>query len=511
MWIARSARRHNSFAYYKSLMSTQVQNIWKLESGITDFEVPWQDLAATELKSIQKIWSEQKERLKGSEQLVEFSARLRREWAIETGIIENLYQIETSVTRTLIERGFHAEFLTHGSTNRPVSFVINLLKDQESALEGVFDFIAQRRALSLSYIKELHAALVRSQTHTDAEDPDGHAIEVPLIKGDWKKLPNFPVREGVVYSYCPPEHVAAEMERLVQMHKAHTDVGVRPEVESAWLHHRFSQIHPFQDGNGRVARALASMILVKSGLFPLVVTRNDKARYLAALESADQGSLKQLVELFTALQVAQFRKATALSENILASSTTVSSALDSLKKTAEKTREARAQEQRKVFEYAKALEEDAKDRLEDIAPGIAQVLISVSGRGSAFVTRSNVDTDYFYRAQIIENARNHLDYFADTTSYRSWVTLNMQWKRKARLVFAFHAIGHPFSGSLVCAPFFEFRDSDEDQGAHFTIVPVTDEAFLFFYNESLVEIRDRFRPWREKVIAVTIKELEKSL
>ena len=32
------------------------------------------------------------------------------------------------------------------------------------------------------------------------------------------------------------------------------------EIEATWLHHRFTQIHPFQDGNGRVARALASLV-----------------------------------------------------------------------------------------------------------------------------------------------------------------------------------------------------------------------------------------------------------
>ena len=44
----------------------------------------------------------------------------------------------------------------------------------------------------------------------------------------------------------------------------------RPEVEAAWLHHRFGQIHPFQDGNGRVARALATMIFLRAGFVPLV-------------------------------------------------------------------------------------------------------------------------------------------------------------------------------------------------------------------------------------------------
>ena len=138
-------------------------------------------------------------------------------------------------------------------------------------------------------------------------------------------------------------------------------------------------------------------------------------------------------------------------------------------------------------------------------------LLRVSIRGSAFVSRSSADTSHFYRAQIIENANHHLDYYADTASYRSWLCLNMIWERRARLVFAFHGIGRPFSGSLVCAPFLEFRDSDEDDQVHSTLIPVTDEAFVFFYNESLERTKERFQSWRDKVVAVAIRQLGESL
>ncbi len=145
------------------------QYIWQPETGIRDIGMPWQKLAASEIDSIRIIWAEQRGRLKGTSQLSQFVDRLCREWAIETGIIENLYQIDRGVTQTLIERGFQAEFLTHGSTNKPTGYVINLLRDQQDALDGIFDFIKQQRILSTSYIKELHAALVRSQDHTDAQ------------------------------------------------------------------------------------------------------------------------------------------------------------------------------------------------------------------------------------------------------------------------------------------------------------------------------------------------------
>ncbi len=192
----------------------------------------------------------------------------RNIWNPRTGIIENVYDVDRGVTQTLIDHGFRAELLVHGSTNRPRDFVLQLLNDHKQALEDIFDFVRRGRPLSTSFVKELHAVLLRSQQTTEAVDALGQTVEVPLTKGDWKQKPNDPLRDGVLHRYCSPEQAASEMDRLVAMHTSHDSQGVPPEVQAARLHHRFTQIHPFQDGNGRPARAITSSILIKHDLFP---------------------------------------------------------------------------------------------------------------------------------------------------------------------------------------------------------------------------------------------------
>ena len=192
-----------------------IKEIWRPSTGITDLEVDPGELGASEIPGIRTVWREQRERLKGTQLLSDFTERLSREWAIETGVIENVYDIERGVTQTLIEQGFKAELLTHGSTNRPRDVVLQLLNDQKQALDGVFDFVRSERSLSTSYIKELHAALLRSQTMTEGVDSLGRSVEIPLVRGDWKTQSNSPVRDGVTYQYCPPEQVASEMDKLV--------------------------------------------------------------------------------------------------------------------------------------------------------------------------------------------------------------------------------------------------------------------------------------------------------
>ena len=104
--------------------------------------------------------------------------------------------------------------MVQGSTTRPPEFVLRLLNDQKQVLEGIFEFVKHERPLSISYIKELHAALLRSHPTMEGIDPGGRPVDMPLVKGAWKTLPNSPIRDGVTYRYCPPEQVASEMDRL---------------------------------------------------------------------------------------------------------------------------------------------------------------------------------------------------------------------------------------------------------------------------------------------------------
>jgi Fic family protein len=243
-----------------------------------------------------------------------FLTQLKRKWAIETGIIEGLYHIDRGTTQTLVEKGI-VEAVYNENRGQLSTNTFNILTDHLSVIDGVMDTVGdEQRLLTLSFIKELHQALMQHQTTTQAVDSQGTIFETELIIGDWKRLPNNPSKGGNTYYYCPPEQVVSQMERLLELYLGYLAEGVHPVVLSAWLHHRFTQIHPFQDGNGRMARTLATIVLVKYQYFPLVIDRDNRDAYLSALESADKGDMLPLFRLFATFQEQQFNEAFKLFE-----------------------------------------------------------------------------------------------------------------------------------------------------------------------------------------------------
>jgi Fic family protein len=179
-----------------------------------------------------------------------------------------MYDLSRGVTETLIKDGFVASHLQHGETNIPQELLMSYLSDNLDAIDFIFQFVRSGRQLSTSYIKELHALITRHQDTIDAVDQFGKRGKVKLLKGEYKKLLNNPQRDGIIYNYCPPEQTASEMDNLIDIFNNELrDAHIL--IKAAFLHHSFVQIHPFQDGNGRLARLLASFVLIKDGLFPL--------------------------------------------------------------------------------------------------------------------------------------------------------------------------------------------------------------------------------------------------
>ena len=278
--------------------------------------VQWQSVAPLDLTHVPKngafaslealrgAWREFLNGL-GEQDRVAIRQRSLRRLAVETGIIERLYEVDWGLTLTLVAEGFAREVIERAE-GRVDEKTLETLVAQRESLEMVIDFVRADRQLSNSFIKELHAALTRTQLDHEVVDSLGRIDRHPLVHGEWKTQPNHVrLEDGTICECAPPEHVQSEMDHLLALYAAvETNAQVHPVVKAVWLHHRFVQIHPFSDGNGRVARALTLLVLEKNQYAPLVVDRFHRADYMAAIQRANSGDLSSLISLFARLESA---------------------------------------------------------------------------------------------------------------------------------------------------------------------------------------------------------------
>jgi len=408
--------------------------------------------------------------------------------------------VDRGVTETLIDLGF--EHIRQAHEKGQISKdALQLIEDQHETLDFVFQVIKQDRELSLSYIRELHQLLTRHQESSEAVDQFGTKLQAPLVKGEWKKLPNNPtLPDGRIHEYCPPDFVQDEMDQLLKWHREHESQGVDVEVEAAWLHHRFTQIHPFQDGNGRVARALATMIFLQKDYLPLVIRDVEhRERYLDALADADMGNLSSLVNLFADVETRDLNEAIDFLRSLRGAG---------IQRIAASAAERVKLRQRTSEEEARQLTERllsiAQDRLTEVE---GELLLQFEHQGirlQTLVASNTPDAEGYWNRQIVELAQKY-GYWADLSRFRRWTKLRLRLpdlsEAQANLVVSLHHKGTT-AGLMAGTCFLSSTTAIDLEGgeslAVWEVIPAADNAFT--YSTSHRDPESGFRTWLDDAI-----------
>ena len=101
--------------------------------------------------------------------------------------------------------------------------------------------------------------------------------------GQYRKVPVF--ISGSRYSVSPVAEIDKRMKQLVQWYN-NNENKLHPVVLAAELHKRFVFIHPFIDGNGRMARLLMNLSLMRNDYNIAIIPAVTRAEYISALEQA---------------------------------------------------------------------------------------------------------------------------------------------------------------------------------------------------------------------------------
>ncbi len=431
----------------------KIHRLWKH----IEFDQNWLGCDTSTIDDLSPSWFERREILQNnSKEYQEFITELKREHAIETGIVERMYDLEKGITETFIKKGFVESYISHNDTNVPVPKLLAHLSDHLDAVDSVFDVVKENRDLTIGFIKELHALVTRNQKYAEGRDQFGNKTKVELRTGAFKILENNPTREdGTKVLYCPPDHVQAEMDTLVSIYNDAENKNIHPLVCATWFHHAFTTIHPFQDGNGRVARLLASLILIKHGLFPFTVLREEaKVKYLDALEKADAYEPQSLVEYFAEVQKRHIEKALNLKE---VSSTSFDEVADIFSGKIENW------QKKKVDEREGQLNKARTNVFDFCFKQLNSISKQLSARlnGNADITIESCSPEEsekqsYYYGQIIKYAKKH-DYYFNRNFPKGWLTfrVTLAENKKYQLCITIHHYGYEDS-TLAIGAFLEF-------------------------------------------------------
>lgn len=143
--------------------------------------------------------------------------------------------------------------------------------------------------LTQNFIRSLHHTLLREDYKVYRNMPNGVQTDYVIHAGQYKTRPNSVItRYGDRFDYATPEETPGLMADLVDWYNAAEQEGKYTPVELAALfHYRYIRIHPFEDGNGRIARLLVNFILARHD-YPMIVIRSRKKNeYLEALHQTD--------------------------------------------------------------------------------------------------------------------------------------------------------------------------------------------------------------------------------
>jgi len=157
-------------------------------------------------------------------------------------------------------------------------------KDHHAALEYLYNLIDQKKELQISeyLIKNLHQIIMQETE----KDWAGKYRNAKVVIG------------GANHAPIDALQVPKKMEGLIIWFNREKNKKHIVEL-TAIFHHKLVYIHPFFDGNGRIARLVMNLLLMQAGYPLVVILKNDRKKYYNVLSQADDGEYEPLVKFFT--------------------------------------------------------------------------------------------------------------------------------------------------------------------------------------------------------------------
>ncbi len=206
--------------------------------------------------------------------------------AFDTGAIEGLYATNRGLTFSVAEQSVAWE--QQVEAQGPDALI--LFEAQLRALELVLDHVTSHvPKMTQVWIRRIHEEITAAQETYLVYTAAGSQKQ-PLPRGKYKEHPNHvQAANGEPHAYAPVDETQSEMQRFLLELETPDFAGAHPVIQAAYVHYALVAIHPFADGNGRVARAVASAFTYRSASVPLLILQEHRDEYFKSLAKADAG------------------------------------------------------------------------------------------------------------------------------------------------------------------------------------------------------------------------------
>lgn len=163
------------------------------------------------------------------------------------------------------------------------------MKAHNIGLRMVLDEATSGRPMTEMFIRQIHKILLREDYTVYRNLPGGELASYTIHAGCYKTRPNSVITpSGERFEYASPEETPMFMTDLIQWYQEEEAKGeLNPLELAAMFHYRYIRIHPFEDGNGRIARLMMNYILARHDYPLIVVPTRNKREYLSALSAVD--------------------------------------------------------------------------------------------------------------------------------------------------------------------------------------------------------------------------------
>lgn len=254
-------------------------------------------------EAIRKQWYVWQERLAMPYRVrVAYAKNVRVRWNLHTNALEG----------NALSHQDTALVLLVGRTNPRLKVRdIEEMRGHDAAVTHVRRWVDTERPLTRDALLTWHHLLMVRDREITEQTPEGEVVPVGTIHaGQYKDAYNYVYRpDGSTYYFAPPDEVPVRMDHLLRhLENALPRIAARPPAMDvpellAWQHAEFINIHPFDDGNGRLGRLINSWLCLKAGFPVSIIPVTARTIYLEAMAECNEGDPRSLRDLLAATLV----------------------------------------------------------------------------------------------------------------------------------------------------------------------------------------------------------------